>query len=220
MFLGHFGVGFGAKAAAPKTSLGSLFLASQLIDLLWPTLLLVGVERAAIAPGITRVTPLDFTHYPISHSLMAVLLWAALFGLAYQVLRRYPRGAVVCGLAVVSHWVLDLLTHRPDLPLVPGTEARVGLGLWDSLPATLLVELGLFALGVALYLRATRALDRTGSVALWVLVGVLLLAYAGNIFGPPPPSMSAVAWVGEAQWLFVAWGYWIDRHRRVRESSH
>ena len=220
MFLGHFGVGFGAKAAAPKTSLGSLFLASQLIDLLWPTLLLVGVERAAIAPGITRVTPLDFTHYPISHSLMAVLLWAALFGLAYQVLRRYPRGAVVCGLAVVSHWVLDLLTHRPDLPLVPGTEARVGLGLWDSLPATLLVELGLFALGGALYLRATRALDRTGSVALWVLVGVLLLAYAGNIFGPPPPSMSAVAWVGEAQWLFVAWGYWIDRHRRVRESSH
>jgi len=219
MFLGHFGVGFGAKAAAPKTSLGSLILASQLIDLLWPTLLLVDVERAAIAPGITRVTPLDFTHYPISHSLMAVLLWAVLFGLAYQVLRRYPRGALVCGIAVVSHWVLDLLVHRPDLPLAPGSEARVGLGLWDSLPATLLVELGFFALGVAVYLRSTRALDRTGTIALWAMVWFLLLVYAGNIVGPPPPSVSALAWVGEAQWLFVAWGYWIDRHRRVRDHE-
>ena len=216
MFLGHFGVGFGAKAAAPKTSLGSLILASQLIDLLWPTLLLIGVERAAVAPGITRVTPLDFTHYPISHSLIAVLLWSALFGIAYQVLRLYPRGAAVCGIAVASHWLLDLLTHRPDLPLAPGFETRVGLGIWESLPATLLVELGLFALGVALYLRATRAADRTGTIALWAMVGFLLLAYAANIFGPPPPSMSAVAWAGHAQWLLVAWGYWIDRHRQAR----
>jgi membrane-bound metal-dependent hydrolase YbcI (DUF457 family) len=217
VFLGHFGVGFGAKAAAPRTSLGTLLLASQLIDLLWPTLLLVGVERVAIAPGITRVVPLDFTHYPISHSLAAVLLWAVLFGVAYQALRRYPRGALVCGLAVVSHWLLDLLTHRPDLPLVPGSDARVGLGLWGSLPATLLVELAVFAIGVFLYVRTTRASDRTGAVALWALVGFLLVIYAGNILGPPPPSVSAIAWLGQAQWLLVAWGYWIDRHRRARD---
>jgi len=216
VFLGHFGVGFGAKAAGPKASLGTLLLASQLIDLLWPTLLLVGVERVAIAPGITRVVPLDFTHYPISHSLAAVLLWAVLFGVAYQALRRYPRGALVCGLAVVSHWLLDLLTHRPDLPLVPGSDARVGLGLWSSLPATLAVELAVFAIGVFLYLRTTRALDRTGSVALWALVGFLLVVYAGNILGPPPPSVSAIAWLGQAQWLLVAWGYWIDRHRHAQ----
>ena len=216
MFLGHFGVGFGAKTAAPKTSLGTLLLASQLIDLLWPTLLLVGVERVAITPGITRVVPLDFTHYPISHSLAAVLLWAVLFGVAYQALRRYPRGALVCGLAVVSHWLLDLLTHRPDLPLAPGSDARVGLGLWGSLPATLLVELAVFAIGVFLYVRTTRASDRTGTVALWALVGVLLVVYAGNILGPPPPSVSAIAWLGQAQWLLVAWGYWIDGHRRTR----
>ena len=216
MFLGHFGVGFGAKAAAPRTSLGTLLLASQLIDLLWPTLLLVGVERVAITPGITRVVPLDFTHYPISHSLAAVLLWAVLFGVAYQALRRYPRGALVCGLAVVSHWLLDLLTHRPDLPLSPGSDARVGLGLWGSLPATLLVELAVFAVGVFLYLRTTRASDRTGSIALWALVGFLLVIYAGNILGPPPPSVSAIAWLGQAQWLLVAWGYWIDRHRRAQ----
>ena len=216
MFLGHFGVGFGVKTAAPRTSLGTLLLASQLIDLLWPTLLLVGVERVAITPGITRVVPLDFTHYPISHSLAAVLLWAVLFGVAYQALRRYPRGALVCGLAVVSHWLLDLLTHRPDLPLSPGSDARVGLGLWGSLPATLLVELAVFAVGVFLYLRTTRASDRTGSIALWALVGFLLVIYAGNILGPPPPSVSAIAWLGQAQWLLIAWGYWIDRHRRAQ----
>ena len=216
MFLGHFGVGFGAKAAAPRTSLGSLLLASQLIDLLWPALLLAGIERVAIAPGITRVTPLDFTHYPISHSLAAVLLWAVLFGVVYHVLRRYPRGALVCGLAVVSHWVLDLLSHRPDLPLAPGSSLRVGLGLWGSLAGTLLVELAVFAAGVYLYLRTTRASNRTGAVALWALVGLLLVIYAGNILGPPPPSVSAIAWIGQAQWLLIAWGYWIDRHRQAR----
>jgi hypothetical protein len=216
VFLGHFGVGLGAKAAAPKTSLGSLLLASQAIDLLWPTLLLLGVERVVIAPGITRVTPLDFTHYPISHSLAAVLLWAVLFAGIYQGVRRYPKGALVCGLAVVSHWVLDLLSHRPDLPLAPGISLRVGLGLWGSLAGTVLVELAVFAVGVYLYLRTTRASDRTGTIALWALVGFLLVIYAGNILGPPPPSVTAIAWLGQAQWLLVAWGYWIDHHRRVQ----
>jgi hypothetical protein len=217
VFLGHFGVGFGAKTATPKTSLGTLLLASQLIDLLWPTLLLVGVERVAIVPGITRVTPLDFSHYPFSHSLAAVLLWGLLFAGAYYLLRRSPRGALVCGLAVVSHWLLDLVTHRPDLPLAPGSHDRVGLGLWNSLPATLAVELAVFAVGFWLYVRTTRAADRTGTIALWSLVGLLLALYAANILGPPPPSVSAIAWIGQAQWLLVAWGYWIDRHRHARQ---
>lgn len=213
MFLGHFGVGFGAKAAAPKTSLGTLFLAAQFIDLLWPTLLLVGLERVAIAPGITRVTPLDFTHYPISHSLLGVLLWGAGFGVVYYLLRRYSRGAWVCGLAVVSHWVLDLVVHRPDLPLAPGLPVFVGLGLWNSLPVTLFLEIGIFAVGVGLYLRTTTAIDRIGSIGLWSLVGFLLLVYLGNLFGEPPPDVAALAWVGHAQWLLILWGYWIDRHR-------
>ena len=111
MFLGHFGVGLGAKAAAPRTSLGTLFLAAQFIDLMWPSLLLVGLETVEIVPGITTVTPLDFTSYPITHSLVAVLVWAALFAGVYLLLKRYPKGAWVCGLAVVSHWVLDALTQ-------------------------------------------------------------------------------------------------------------
>jgi hypothetical protein len=213
VFIGHFGVGFGAKAAAPKTSLGTLFLATQFIDLLWPSLLVLGLETVAIAPGITTVTPLDFTSYPWSHSLLAVLIWAALLAGVYVLLRKYPRGAWVCGAAVVSHWVLDLLTHRPDLPLAPGTGARVGLGLWNSLPATLVVELGIFAIGVWLYLRSTRPLDRVGTIALWALIGFLTIIYFGNLVGPPPPNVTALAWVGQTQWLLVIWAYWIDRHR-------
>ncbi len=219
MFLGHFGVGFGAKAAAPKTSLGTLFLAAQFTDLLWPTMLLAGLETVEIAPGITRVTPLRFTNYPITHSLVAVLVWAAFFAGVYFLLKRYPKGAWVCGLAVISHWLLDALTHRPDLPLVPGGAARIGLGLWHSLPATLVVELAIFALGVGLYLRTTRAADRIGSFALWALVGFLLVIYFANVFGTPPPSVTALAWVGQAQWLLVIWAYWIDRHRREDERT-
>lgn len=213
MFLGHFGLGLATKAAAPRVSLGTLFLAAQWVDLLWPTLLLVGLERVEIAPGATRVTPLDFVSYPISHSLVAVVGWGLLFGGVYWAARRFARGAVAVAALVVSHWVLDLVVHRPDLPLAPGGGARLGLGLWDSLPATLAVELALFAAGLALYLRRTRAADRTGSLALWGLVAFLLLIYVANLLGPPPPSAAAVAWAGHAQWLLVAWAYWVDRHR-------
>lgn len=215
MFIGHFGVGFGAKAAAPRTSLGTLFLAAQFVDLLWPMLLLFGLEHVAIVPGITRVTPLDFDHYPISHSLLAVVVWALLFAGVYQISRKYRVGAVVCGLALISHWVLDLIVHRPDLPLVPGGSTLLGFGLWNSLPATLALELSVFGLGLFFYLRTTRPVDRTGSVALWALVAFLLLVFASNILGPPPPSTTAIAWIGQAQWLLIIWAYWIDRHRIV-----
>lgn len=220
MFLGHFGIGFGAKAAAPRTSLGTLLLAAQFVDLLWPTLLLLGLEHVVIFPGNTRVTPLDFTDYPISHSLAAVALWGLGFGLVYSLVRRFPRGAWVCGLAVVSHWALDLLVHRPDLPLAPGLSVYAGLGLWNSLPVTLVLEIGIFALGVGLYLRTTTARDRVGSIGLWSLVLLLLVIYAGNVFGSPPPNVTAIAWVGQAQWLLIVWGYWIDRHRTRAESAH
>lgn len=216
MFLGHFGVGFGSKTLAPRVSLGTLFLAAQFVDLLWPTLLLLGLERVEISPGITRVTPLDFTHYPITHSLLAVLGWSVLFAGAYYLIRRYRKGAWVCGLAVLSHWILDFLTHRPDLELYPGSELRVGLGLWNSLPWTVAVELFIFAAGIGLYVRSTRALDRKGSLGLWALIGFLLVVYVGNVFGAPPPSVTAIAWLGQAQWLLIVWGYWVDRHRQER----
>jgi len=215
MFIGHFGVGFGAKALAPRTSLGSLFLAAQFVDLLLPVLLLAGVEQLEVSPGFVAVTPLEFTQYPVSHSLLAVLLWAVLFGGVYYLFNRYHRGAWVCAAVLLSHWGLDALVHIPDLPLYPGSNTLVGLGLWQSLPATLLVEGSVFVAGVVLYLRTTRALDRTGSVALWMLVALLLIIYVANLTGPPPPNVMAFAWGGMAQWLFVVWAYWIARHRAI-----
>jgi hypothetical protein len=217
MFVAHFGVGLGAKAAAPRVSLGTLFLAAQFIDLLWPTFLLLGLEQVRIAPGITRVTPLDFIHYPISHSLLAVAGWSALFAAVYQFLCRYRRGAIVVALAVISHWFLDAIVHRPDLPLYPGSATLVGLGAWSSLGATLALELPIFAIGLWVYLRVTTARDRAGRWALWSLVGFLVVIYAGNLFGAPPPSVTALAWAAQAQWLLIFWGYWIDRHRRVMD---
>ena len=213
MFIGHFGLGFGLKRAAPAFSLGTLFLAVQFVDLLWPTFLLLGVEHVEIAPGITAVTPLDFTDYPISHSLLMTAVWGVLFGGVCWATKKSRVGAVVCGIAVISHWFLDWLVHRPDLPLYPGAGPMLGLGLWNSLPATLVLEFAIFAIGLAVYLRATRAIDRTGTLGLWALAAFLVVVHLGNLFGPPPPSVQAVAWAGQAQWLLVAAGYWVDRHR-------
>jgi len=220
MFLAHFGVGFGVKRLAPATSLGSLFLAAQLIDLVWPTLLMLGIERVTILVGSSQHPPLDFTYYPYSHSLLAVLVWAALIAFAYRMLHAYPRGALVLGAAVFSHWLLDLLVHRPDLPLYPGSATMAGFGLWASLPATIALELLIFGAGVWLYCRSTEAIDRVGHWALWGLVALLLLISAGDMAGgEPPPSVTALAWVGQAQWLLVAWAYWVDRHRRSRSRA-
>ncbi len=213
MFLGHFGVGFAAKRLAPRASLGTLFLAAQFVDLLWPTLLLLGIERVAIAPGATAVTPLDFQHYPVSHSLLAVVGWAVLVGGVALALGGGRRQAIVLAVLVISHWGLDAIVHRPDLPVTPFGGTRVGLGGWDSLSVTLLVELSIFVVGVRLYARATRARDAAGRRGLVALAVVLPLILAANLFGAPPPSVAAIAWVGQAQWLLVIWAYWLDRHR-------
>jgi hypothetical protein len=214
MFIGHFGLGFGAKKAAPAVSLGTLFLACQFADLLWPTLLLLGVERVEIEPGVTAMTPLDFVSYPYSHSLVALCLWGAAFGGVYVALRRVRVStALVLGLLVVSHWVLDFVTHRRDMPLTLHGPERVGLGLWFSVPGTLAVESLVFGVGLALYLRATTARDRIGSYGLGSLVAFLLVVYLASSFGPPPPSAAAVAWSAQAMWLLVVWGYWVDNHR-------
>ncbi|HYF18636.1 MAG TPA: hypothetical protein VEA40_12280 [Ramlibacter sp.] len=214
MFIGHFAAAFAAKALAPRLSLGTGFLAAQFLDLLWPTLLLLGLETVRIAPGATAVTPLVFEHYPISHSLLATLGWSAALGVAYGLLRRDLRGAWVVAVLVLSHWLLDAVVHAPDLPLAPGGSARIGLGLWESLPATLALEAALFAAAVAVYARTTQARDGFGRWGLAALVALLCFIYAGNLFGGPPPGVTAIAWVGQAQWLLVAFGYAVDAHRQ------
>jgi membrane-bound metal-dependent hydrolase YbcI (DUF457 family) len=215
VFIGHFGAGFAAKKLEPRLSLGTLFMAAQFIDLLWPIFLLLGLERVEIDPANTVVTPLHFVHYPYTHSLLAVLGWAALFGGVYLVVRKNLRRALILAGLVLSHWLLDVIVHAPDLPLWPSSDARIGLGLWNSLMGTLAVEGAIFAIGAFLYIRSTQAVSRTGSLALWGLIVFLVGVYLANLFGPPPPSAEPIGLLGLAQWLLVAWGYWIDRNRRV-----
>lgn len=219
MFIGHFAVGLAAKRLAPDVSLGTLFVAAQLADLVWPTLVLAGIESFSIRPGITAVTPLDFTRYPYSHSLVGMALWGAGLGLIYFILKRRFLAVLLLFAVVLSHWLLDFVSHRPDLPLTLTGAERFGLGLWHSRIATLAVEGLLFAVCVWIYVRATRPVDRIGR---WSLVGLVLflsLVYLANVFGPPPPSVAAVAWAAQAIWLLVAWGYWIDAHRTAWVTS-
>jgi len=220
MFIGHFGVGFAAKKAIKKTSLGTLFLASQFVDLLWPILLILGIEKVEINPANTGLTPLNFVYYPFSHSLLAAIIWAFIFGLVYYLIKKDLRSAVWCGLLVPSHWILDLIVHRPDLPLFPGNNSpMVGLGLWTSVYGTIIVEVGIFLAGVYFYFKTTKAKNKTGSISLWVLIIFLLLVYFMNIFGPQPDSVDSIEYVGLSQFILIAWGYWIDKNRQVREKS-
>jgi hypothetical protein len=213
MFLGHVGVALAAKPAVPQVSLGTTLLAACFLDLVWPVLVLAGVERVEITPGITRVTPLDFTHYPWSHSLLTAVGWGALFAAAHFAFRRNRRAALWLAGLVVSHWVLDWVVHRPDLPLYPGEVARHGLGLWNSLPVTLAIEAGVFAAGIFLYARSTRARDRFGAAAFWALIAFLVACYGAAVFGPPPPSINALALSSFFALVLVAWAAWADRHR-------
>ncbi len=219
MFVGHFGVAFAAKRLAPRQSLATLVAASALVDLVWPLLVLAGVEEVRIDPGNTAFTPLDFVYYPWTHSALLAAVWSGLFGAAVLAWTRDRGGALVAGLLVFSHWVLDLVSHRPDLPLWPGGP-RVGLGLWNSVPATLVVELALFATGLVLYVRATRALDRIGRWGFWGMATLLLVIYVSSSFGPPPPDARTLAISALTLWIFVPWAWWVDRHRALRGSSN
>ena len=189
MFVGHFALGFAAKKATPKTSLATLFVAAQLADILWPFFLAFGIEQVVIVPDKTAVTPLDFVSYPYSHSLLTLVIWGALFGGLYFARTKNSRGAVILAALVVSHWVLDWLTHLPDMPLWPDGP-KYGLAMWKSLPLTLVVELTMFAVGVAIYARSTRAKDRQGTWGFWILILILLAAYLGSSFSGAPPSRS------------------------------
>lgn len=213
MFIGHIAVGLAAKRVAPKTSLGLLVAAPLALDLLWPILVLAGVERVQIDPGNTAFTPLAFTYYPWSHSLLMSLVWSVAAGAAYWLWRRYRAGALVLAAGVFSHWVLDAVSHRPDLPLYPGSATMIGLGLWNSVPATLVVECAIFAAGVWLYASQTTPRDGVGRWGFWAFVIFLAVVYAINVFGPRPPSVRAIGFAGLALWLLPLWAWWFDSHR-------
>ena len=217
MGIGHLAVGFAAKRAAPAVPLAILLLAATLLDVLFSAFILVGVEHARIVPGITAASPLDFESYPYTHSLLMSLVLALGFALIWRRVRGGDLGtASWLGATVFSHWVLDWITHRPDLQIVPWHPFRVGLGLWNHPLATMITEGAMFAVGAWMYLVATRAKDWIGSISLFAFWAVLVILFALSSTGPPPPSVRALAVVGLLTWAFVPWAYWIDRHREPR----
>jgi hypothetical protein len=220
VFVGHTALALAAKARAPRTSLGLLWAAAVTLDLLWPPFLLFGLERVRIAPGDTAFTPLAFDSYPWSHSLLMALVWGAILALIVARRGAEPGAPLLIGALVVSHWVLDFVSHRPDMPLWPGAGApRLGLGLWNSVPATLAVEGLLFLAGITIYVRVTRPRDRIGVWAFWSFLLVQAVLWASGPWTAPPPSAAAVAWVSLGAWLFVLWAWWADRHRVASEGT-
>lgn len=214
MFVGHFGVAFAAKKLAPRTNLAVAILASEFIDIVWPILVLLGIEKVRIVPGLMAVSPFDFISYPWTHSLLMSIVWGAIFGGVYYALRRDRKAAVVLALVVVSHWFLDFLTHRPDMQLAPGLAGKYGLGLWNSRVGTYIVELAIYFAGVAVYLRSTRARDAKGRWGFISYVVFLLILYVVNLQGPPPPAVNtALISMLLGTVLLYVWAWWFDRHR-------
>jgi hypothetical protein len=218
VFIGHFGVGLAAKRVTPQVSLAILFAAAQLADLLWPVLVAAGVEQVRIHPDNAPFLRLEFISYPYSHSLAALIVWGLLFGYAFVTPPRRVMMILILAALVVSHWVLDFVTHVPDLPIYPGG-SKVGLGLWNSTPATLVVEFALYAIGLVIYARATLAHDGIGRWGFLTLATLLAVFYAASLLGAPP-SVTAI-WtgglIGAAVILALSW--WADRHRAPRTQA-
>jgi hypothetical protein len=216
MFVGHLALGFAAKRVTPRVSLAVLLTASQVADVLWPLFLALGLEQVRIDPGNTAFTPLDFVSYPWSHSLVMLIVWGVAFGAIYRMATgRNGRIFIVLSALVVSHWLLDWITHAPDMPIYPGG-ATYGLGMWNSVALTMIVEGIMFAAGLWIYLRITRARDAIGRWGFAALIALLVVVYAANAMSSPPPSVNAIivgASIGAA--IMTAWSWWADRHREV-----
>lgn len=214
MFIGHYGAAYALKRWRPEVSLFTLFIGVQLLDVGWAVLVMAGVEKVRIVPGFTATNPLDLYYMPYTHGLIAALVWAAIAGSSYALIRRHATAAgVAVGLAVFSHWVFDFIVHRPDLPLYDNS-AKVGLGLWNYRGPAFALEIALLVAGLVLYLAGTRGRDRIGRVGPWVFVGVLIGVQMVLFFGPPPGSPSGAAATALVAYVaFAAIARWIVRHR-------
>ena len=224
MFIGHYGISFALKKYAPKTSLGILFIAAQLADIVFFILVPLGIEHLRIIPGFTEASPFDLYDYPISHSLLGALAWSVI---VYLVVRFIPlksledttyrkRTALILSIAVFSHFVLDFIVHTPDLLLIPGFDLRVGLGLWNSLIGSIAVELAILLVGCLIYLKATPSGNGlTGKYGMYVFMVVLAVVSVGTPFMSFPDVLT-VAIVSELLYIvFALAAWWLDGKRNV-----
>jgi hypothetical protein len=225
MFLGHYGAALALKRAEPKLSLGTLFVAAQLADVLWGGFLLLGWEHARLDPA-NRLLPIEFTDYPISHGLVALLIWSLVAAALYyswptRDTTRHWQAAAVVGVAVLSHFPLDLLVHVRDLPLIGNESPKVGLGLWNHPTAALLAELASLTAGLGVYIALRSNRHPVRPVRLAVLVLVLLATYFAAQNGPVPTSLKVVG-VSDLVLLLTlaALAGWADRRATPAEVEH
>jgi hypothetical protein len=218
MFVGHYAVSLALKGAEKKASLGMLFLAVQFIDILFFPLVLLGIERLNIVENYTEASHFELAYMPFTHSLVAASLWAVVVYAIYRWVLRKPGGnavALVMGVAVLSHWFLDLIVHVPDLPLLGDDTPKLGFGLWNHAVATYGLEAVLLAGGLWWYLRSTRGTSALGKYGMVGFVLFLLAVNAFNLFGPPPeagiPALAVTALV--AYFLFAGIAFWLDARR-------
>jgi hypothetical protein len=220
MFVGHYGVGLAAKRFAPQTSLGTLVLGALFADLLGWGLVVAGIEHFAIRPGITTTNSLDLYDYPISHGLATDFLWGVLLSVAYYIIHRYWRGSLMVFGAVLSHWILDFIAHRADMPLAPGIHKYYGLGLYNSRIGMIIVEGLIWFLGIALYFGATRSKKRVGTYVFWLGGALLTWVWAISLKGLSPPGTIIQAGIFSLVFMAItlAWAYSVDRWRSSTAS--
>lgn len=218
MLVGHFAIGLISKRVAPQVSLGTLTLASMLADLMGFVFLITGLEHWRMVPGGRGIESVELYDIALSHSLAMGALWAALFAALFVWRKRYAAGALILFVAVLSHWVLDFISHRPDMPLAPGITQVYGLGLWTSVPWTLVVEGGLWLAALIVYVRMTRSKNRAGVYVFWLVVALLTVSWISNITASAPAAQSPVSASIVALVFFslmVAWAFWMNRLRPV-----
>jgi len=213
MFIGHFGLGLGAKKLDRSVSLGTYFMAAQFLDLLWPIFLILGLEKAEPIPNGPPLENLDFVSYPYSHSLFFAVVWGILFGIIYYARTKRKGTSLLLGLLVVSHWVLDYITHVPDLPITPWSDHKVGLRLWDHQVATIVIESIIFIGGTIIFLQNAYFKKRITYISFFIMLLLLAGIYISSFYSPPPPSMKVLGWLALSQWIFVFWAYAIDRSK-------
>ena len=222
MFVGHLAVAFAAKRVEPGVNLGWFVAGVTALDLVWPIFVIAGIEKVSIVPGAMAFTPLVFESYPWSHSLAMSFFWALLLvGIAR--ITHVPHSAfTIIAAAVLSHWLLDFISHAPDMPLWPGDSPKFGLALWNSIPATFVVEGAMWLIGIAIYVKALARRNQRPGWPFWAFVLVTTLMWASGPFSPPPPDAAALGWFALIGWIVVPWAVWADwaRHGgRVRATS-
>jgi len=219
MLVGHYAVALIAKRNQPKINLGTLVFAAMLADFAWCAFMILGLEQVQFKSGLGAGQYFSATNIALSHSLLMDFVWATLFGLAYFLRSRHPAAASTIFFVVLSHWFLDFVSHRPDLPFAPGTRRFVGLGLWNSIPATLLVEGAFWLFAILLFVRATHSRSRKAAFVFWAGISLLTLVWLSNIAGPPPQNPKVAPFASLIFFsLTLVWACWVNRSRVVPQA--